>query len=41
MDSKLKKMARTGYVAKGAVYGITGVLTFLPPLTWEERKPAN
>jgi hypothetical protein len=29
MDSKLKKMARTGYVAKGAVYGITGVLTFL------------
>lgn len=29
MDSKLKKMARAGYVAKGSVYGITGVLTFL------------
>lgn len=29
MDSNLKKMARTGYVAKGTVYGITGVLTFL------------
>ncbi len=29
MDSKLKKMARAGYVAKGTVYGITGILTFL------------
>ncbi len=29
MDSKLKKIARTGYVAKGSVYAITGVLTFL------------
>lgn len=29
MDSKLKKMARAGYVAKGAVYSITGILTFL------------
>lgn len=29
MDSNLEKMARTGYVAKGTVYGITGVLTFL------------
>jgi len=29
MDSKLKKMARAGYIAKGSVYGITGVLTFL------------
>lgn len=29
MDSKLKKMARGGYVAKGTVYGLTGILTFL------------
>lgn len=29
MDSKLKKMARAGYVAKGTVYGIIGILTFL------------
>lgn len=29
MDDKLKKVARTGYVAKGTVYAITGVLTFL------------
>ncbi|MDN3594086.1 DUF1206 domain-containing protein [Zunongwangia endophytica] len=32
MDSKLKKIARTGYVAKGAVYTITGVLTLLAAL---------
>lgn len=29
MDSKIKKLARAGYAAKGTVYGITGVLTFL------------
>ena len=29
MNSKLKKMARAGYAAKGTVYGITGILTFL------------
>lgn len=29
MNSKLKKIARTGYAAKGTVYAITGVLTFL------------
>lgn len=29
MDNNLKKIARVGYVAKGAVYGLTGVLTFL------------
>ncbi|MFZ0489259.1 MAG: DUF1206 domain-containing protein [Salegentibacter sp.] len=29
MDSRLEKMARTGFVAKATVYGITGVLTFL------------
>lgn len=28
MDSKTKTMARTGFVAKGVVYGIIGVLTF-------------
>lgn len=32
MDSKLKKMARIGYVAKGLVYGITGALTLLAAL---------
>ena len=29
MDSKLKKMARAGYVAKATVYGIMGILTFM------------
>lgn len=29
MDDKLKKVARAGYVAKGTVYAITGILTFL------------
>ncbi|MCF4101676.1 DUF1206 domain-containing protein [Gillisia sp. M10.2A] len=29
MNDKVKKIARTGYAAKGIVYGITGVLTFL------------
>ncbi|MCM4160788.1 DUF1206 domain-containing protein [Antarcticibacterium flavum] len=29
MNDNLKKMARAGYVAKGSVYGITGILTFL------------
>lgn len=29
MSSKIEKMARTGYVAKGVVYGITGILTFM------------
>jgi len=28
MDSNIKTMARTGFVAKGVVYGIIGVLTF-------------
>lgn len=28
MDSKTKKLARTGFVAKGIVYGIIGILTF-------------
>lgn len=29
MDSALKKIARIGYMAKGIVYGLTGILTFL------------
>lgn len=29
MDHKIEKIARTGFIAKGAVYGIAGVLTFL------------
>ncbi|GHA49657.1 membrane protein [Salinimicrobium marinum] len=29
MDSKIKKMAQTGFVAKGVVYAITGILTFM------------
>lgn len=29
MDSKIEKMARTGYAAKGIVYAITGILTFM------------
>lgn len=29
MDNKIKKTARTGFIAKGVVYGITGVLTFM------------
>lgn len=29
MDSKIKKMARIGYIAKGVVYAITGVLAFM------------
>ena len=29
MDEKIKKMARTGFVAKGMVYLLTGVLAFL------------
>ena len=29
MDSKIKKMAKTGFVAKGSVYAIAGILTFM------------
>lgn len=29
MDDKIKKVAYTGFIAKGAVYGITGILAFL------------
>ena len=29
MDAKIKKIAYTGYTAKGVVYGLTGILAFL------------
>lgn len=29
MDGKTKVIARTGFIAKGTVYGITGILTFM------------
>ncbi len=29
MDNNVKRIARVGYVAKGTVYGLTGLLTFL------------
>ncbi|AVR46306.1 DUF1206 domain-containing protein [Christiangramia fulva] len=29
MDSKIQKMARVGYIAKGGVYAITGILAFM------------
>ena len=29
MDNKIKKIARTGFIAKGTVYAITGILTFM------------
>ena len=29
MDNKIKKIARAGFVAKGTVYAITGILTFM------------
>lgn len=29
VKSKFKQIARIGYIAKGSVYGITGILTFL------------
>ncbi|TBW29130.1 DUF1206 domain-containing protein [Gramella sp. KN1008] len=32
MDSKIQKMARTGYIAKGIVYSITGILSLLATL---------
>ena len=38
MDSKIKKVARTGFVAKGIVYGITGILTFMAALDMGGKK---
>jgi hypothetical protein len=39
MDYKLRIMARTGYVAKGIVYAITGALTLLAALHLGGEKP--
>lgn len=41
MDSKYKKMARAGYIAKGSVYGITGVLTFMAALNLGGEKTSQ
>lgn len=41
MDSKLKKMARVGYVAKATVYGIMGILTFLAAFNMGGQKSSN
>lgn len=38
MDQKLEKIARTGYAAKGAVYLLTGGLTFLAALNLGGQK---
>lgn len=41
MDDKLKKVARTGYAAKGTVYAITGVLTFLAAFNMGGQKASK
>lgn len=41
MDSKLKNMARVGYVAKATVYGIMGILTFLAAFNMGGQKTSN
>lgn len=41
MDGRLKKMARAGFVAKGAVYGITGVLILLAVLNMGGDTPGK
>ncbi|MBE7638743.1 DUF1206 domain-containing protein [Salegentibacter sp. BLCTC] len=41
MDSKLKNVARVGYVAKASVYGITGVLTFLAAFNMGGQKSSK
>tara|TARA_R100000789_G_scaffold71298_1_gene67050 strand:+ start:211 stop:984 length:774 start_codon:yes stop_codon:yes gene_type:complete len=41
MDSKLKKMARVGYVAKATVYGITGILTFMAAFNMGGQKSSK
>lgn len=38
MDNNIKKIARTGLVAKGIIYGITGVLTFLAAVNMGGQK---
>lgn len=41
MDNKLKKVARTGYIAKGSVYAITGILTFLEAINLGGQKASK
>ena len=41
MDSKLKNVARVGYVAKASVYGITGILTFLAAFNMGGQKSSK
>lgn len=41
MDSKYKNMARIGFVAKGTVYAITGVLTFMAAFNMGGQKAGN
>lgn len=41
MNDNIKKMARAGYAAKGTVYGITGVLTFLAAFNLGGQKTSN
>lgn len=41
MDKKLKKVARTGYIAKGSVYAITGILTFLEAINLGGQKASK
>ena len=38
MDRKLEKIARAGYVAKGSIYAITGILTLLAALNLGGQK---
>lgn len=41
MDDTLKKVARTGYAAKGAVYAIAGVLTFMAAFNMGGQKTSK
>lgn len=41
MEKKLKRIARAGFVAKGTVYGITGILTFLAAFNLGGEKSSN
>lgn len=38
MNSKIKKVARTGFVAKGTVYAIVGILTFMAAFNMGAQK---
>lgn len=38
MNNKIRNIARTGYIAKGVIYSITGVLTFMTALNLGGKK---